>query len=265
MLRFFVILLTWVFLLPSLAFSTPHPIALTMDDLPFVGEGKNFHLDLITESIKKAHIPVTGFVIASRVKKGSREALQRFHDAGLGIGNHTFSHASLNSMDTSRYLEEISQADTILAPLLTQPKYFRYPYLAMGQGQKKEQVLHFLAENNYRIAPITIDSRDFIFNQHLLATPEPQRRAYFETLKPLYLDYLWKQTLNAEAFNQRNHTPERAQILLVHANLLNAYALDDLIDLYQKNGYEFISLQAALETFHRRTPTPLKPLEEMLK
>lgn len=42
------------------------------------------------------------------------------------------------------------------------------------------------------------------------------------------------------------------QILLLHANLLNSYLLKDVLELYRKNGYKFISLSEALEN-----PAPL--------
>ena len=37
------------------------------------------------------------------------------------------------------------------------------------------------------------------------------------------------------------------QILLIHANLLNSYCLADILELYKKNGYKFISLADALK------------------
>lgn len=224
-------------------------IALTIDDLPFVGEYKNVHLDRFVNLIKENNIPVTGFVIASKVRENNLPMLYKFREAGLGIGNHTFSHINLNKVDTATYIQEIDEADKILSPVLTEPKYFRYPYLAMGKDEKKQQVMNFLEEKNYHIAPITIDSRDFIFNQRLLAVSRDERRSYLEELKVAYLDFIWQQTLLAEKYNRVNHKPGRAQILLIHANILNAYVLTDIINLYREKGYTFISLQDALKTF----------------
>lgn len=68
-------------------------------------------------------------------------------------------------------------------------------------------------------------------------------------MKPFYLDFIWQQTLRAEEHNQFHQNPEQAQILLIHANLLNAYVLPDIINLYKQNGYEFVHLEEALKTF----------------
>ena len=225
-------------------------IALTIDDLPFVGEARNFHLNMMIETMLKAQIKATGFIIASEVRENNWEMLHKFRDSGFGLGNHTLTHANLNKMTTKAYMKEIKKADHILSPVLTEPKYFRYPYLAMSAGQKKTDILCYLAKKNYQIAPITIDSKDFIFNQRLLSVPELKRRAYLEELKPFYLDFIWQQTIQAE----KNHPPaKQAQILLIHANLLNAYVLPDIINLYRQKGYEFIELEEALNT--------LKPIQ----
>lgn len=37
------------------------------------------------------------------------------------------------------------------------------------------------------------------------------------------------------------------QILLIHANILNSYLLGDILEMYKKNGYKFISLTEALK------------------
>lgn len=224
-------------------------VSITIDDLPFVGESRNFHLNMMIDTMTKEQIPATGFIIASEVRKNNWAILHKFRDAGFGLGNHTLTHANLNKMDTEGYIQEIQEADNILLPVLTEPKYFRYPYLAMSSGQKKEDILCYLAQKNYHVAPITIDSKDFIFNQRLLSVPEIKRRAYLEELKPFYLDFIWQQTLRAEEHNQFHQNPEQAQILLIHANLLNAYVLPDIINLYKQNGYEFVHLEEALKTF----------------
>lgn len=222
-------------------------IALTIDDLPFVGESQNFHLNQIIETIKTQEIPVTGFVIAGEVNPRNWPMLEKFRDAGFGLGNHTLTHKNLNQVNAETYLQEIETADKILSPILTEPKFFRYPYLAMSGGDKKNRVMDFLTEKNYQIAPITIDSRDFLFNQLLLAVPENERRDFLKVLAPCYINFIWKQTLKAQEMHREN--PKRAQILLIHANLLNAYVLPDIINLYKQNDYAFVSLSKALQSF----------------
>ncbi len=119
----------------------------------------------------------------------------------------------------------------------------------MSSGAKKNEILCYLAENNYQVAPITVDSKDFVFNQRLLSMPELDRRGYLAEMKPFYLDFIWQQTVKAEEHTQYHHNPDQAQILLIHANLLNAYVLPDIINLYKEKGYTFVNLEEALSTF----------------
>lgn len=239
-------------------FAQKREIAITIDDLPFVGESKNFHLNMIIDSIKANEIPVTGFIIAKEVNKKNWQTLLKFHDAGLGLGNHTLTHANLNKVETAEYIQEIETADKILSPILTEPKYFRYPYLVMGAGLKKDKVMNYLSSKNYQVAPVTIDSKDFMFNQLLLSVPENERRHFLDVLKRCYLDFIWQQTLKAEENSRAARKPDQAQILLIHANLLNAYVLPDIISLYRQNGFNFVSLTTALKTNENEVKPPVK-------
>ena len=239
------------------SFAQKRILALTIDDLPFVGDSKNFHLNMIIEAIKENEIPATGFIIAREVTPQNLPVLRKFHDAGLGLGNHTLSHANLNKMGPDAYIRDIDAADKILSPVLTEPKYFRYPYLVMGDGAKKNKVMQYLDSKNYQIAPISIDSKDFMFNQLLLAVPERERRQFLAVLKPCYLNFIWQQTLKAEENTHSARKDDQAQILLIHANLLNAYVLPDIIALFKEKGFSFISLEDALKTMaqYKRTPS----------
>lgn len=221
-------------------------IALTIDDLPFVGEEKNYHLNRIIHALKTNHVPATGFIIAGTIRPENWEVLYKFKNAGLSLGNHSLSHKNLNQVQTDIYLRELEKAESILSPLLTDPKFFRYPYMAEGTGEKKERVARYLSEKHYHVAPITIDSKDFIFNQLLLSIPESKRRSFLHVLKPTYLNYIWEQTLKSEENHYSGHPSVHGQILLVHANLLNAYVLPDIIAMYRSKGYRFIRLEEAL-------------------
>lgn len=234
-------------------FSQTREIAITIDDLPLVASKMNTpgnqqrateRFSKIIQALTDNKVPATGFVIAGAIGKGQWTFLEQFRDAGFMLGNHSYSHYNLNQMRAERYIADLERADKILAPLLTEPKYFRYPYLAEGNKHSRPQVLAYLSENHYKIAPVTIDSQDFRFNEQLYRVPYREREKYVYKMKNRYLDYIWKQTLRAE--QRANGQPVR-QILLIHANLLNSYLLDDIIQMYKQNGYKFISLTEALE------------------
>ena len=236
----------------NLCFAQDKEIAITIDDLPFVGTNsadagnlKRSHdrFMLIMQSLIDNHIPAIGFVIAGAIGKGQWQLLEEFRKEGFDLGNHTYSHANLNRIGAEKYIQEISKADEKLEPLMTQPKYFRYPYLAEGKGAVKQEVQDYLTANQYTIAPVTIDSKDYMFNERLLHISWRVRNQYLNQIKHQYLDYIWKQTLRAE---KRAADKPVKQILLVHSNLLNSHFLGDVIQMYKKNGYRFVSLTEAL-------------------
>lgn len=228
-------------------------IAITIDDLPLVASQMNTpanqqrsteRFNKIVKAFKTYQVPVTGFVIAGAIEKGQWAFLEQFRNAGFALGNHTYSHKSVGQLGAKQYIADVDKADKKLADILTEPKYFRYPYLAEGSGQNKQEVMDYLSAHHYTIAPVTIDSKDFQFNEQLYKVPYRQREGYIAKLKERYLSYIWQQTLRAE---KRAQGKPVKQILLIHSNLLNSYVLPDLLEMYKKNGYQFISLSDALK------------------
>lgn len=260
------LLFLFIALFSSVCFADEKEIAITIDDLPLVASRMNNpgnrqrsteRFTQIVQAFQKYKVPAIGFVIAGSIEKGQWDFLEQFRQAGFMLGNHTYSHYNLNQISAEKYLADVDRADKILTPIMTQPKYFRYPYLAEGNKEKKQEVYDYLKEHNYTIAPVTIDSKDFDFNEMLYKVPYRSRVNYIQKIKPRYLAYIWKQTLRAEKNAKGKNTK---QILLIHANLLNSYVLGDILEMYQKNGYKFISLTEAL-----KNPAPIINFSPSLK
>ncbi len=255
-------LILLAFLTISPSYAVDREIAITIDDLPFVGTNGNDEGNLrrtkqrfmsILSALTDNHVPATGFIIANSIAKGQWELLEEFRKEGFELGNHTYSHANLNRLSAEQYINEIAHADEILKPIMTQPKYFRYPYLAEGKGEKKQEIQTFLTNNQYTIAPVTVDSKDYKFNERFLNISWRVRGQYLNSIKQQYLAYIWAQTLKAE----KNSKSNGKQILLIHSNLLNSHCLGDIIAMYKKHGYKFITLGEALKSVPvEQTTTP---------
>ncbi|KTD82932.1 polysaccharide deacetylase family protein [Legionella waltersii] len=233
-----------------------HEIALTLDDLPFVGSGTSTpgnlkrtqeRFDALVNTLVEKQVPATGFAIAGAIGKHEWEFLELFKSKGFELGNHTFKHKSLNSMTAEKYIADIEHADEILTPVMTSPKYFRYPYLAEGNGEKKEKVHEWLFSHQYIIAPVTVDSKDYEFNAQFYRIAYRQRPARLPQFKKRYLAFIWQQTLRAEKKAEKLNGKPIKHILLLHANLLNSLCLADIIEMYKSKGYKFITLDEALK------------------
>lgn len=250
-----VTLLFCIFNMPCLA-ANEREIAITIDDLPFVGSATNTPSSLkrtqarfmaLIKPLIDNQIPATGFVIGGAVAKNEWDLLHTFRNQGFVLGNHTYTHDSLDGMSAEKYISDIERADKKLAPVLTEPKYFRYPYLAEGKGNKKQKVRDYLAAHQYTVAPVTIDSKDYEFNARFYRIPYRKRAQNLNYFKKQYLAYIWKQTLLAERSAKKVEGQPIKQILLIHANLLNSLCLEDVIEMYKSHGYKFISLADALK------------------
>lgn len=232
-------------------------VALTIDDLPYLGKAigdpgkirrENNRFKIILNTLIEQHIPATGFVVTDSIEPGQWELLNEFHQAGNIIGNHTHDHIKLKTTNGEEFIKSIDRADKILAPLLSHPKYFRFPYLTRSKSCKTNLLVkEYLTKNNYVIAPVTIDAKDFYLNQQLHAIPWRRRKKMLPAFRHRYMDLINHQIDKAERKAMKQaHRPIK-QILLIHMNTLNAHFLSDIIKLFRKRGYEFISLPDALQ------------------
>src|SRR5436190_10756253 len=147
--------------------------AITMDDFNW--------RNAIYLSAEKRNQAILDTLAANRVKAAlfvmGRNAddeegmtlLRKWDGAGHLIGNHTYSHRSLNSNITAaEYESDILRAETILVGLSRYRKLFRYPMLKEGNTAiKRDHVRAFLKSHGYRIGHVTIDNSDWIIDHRL--------------------------------------------------------------------------------------------------
>lgn len=176
------IILIFTLLAASMAAQTPNrTIAVTIDDLPVVSTRRDLkNRQEITRKllahIKKAKVPAIGFVNENKLyvdgKRDEKQIdlLRMWLDAGLELGNHTYSHRSLNTIPRDEYQADLLKGQTITKELLASKKkemrFFRHPFLQTGRTMEiKFGFNEFLAANGYTIAPITFDNADYIFSR----------------------------------------------------------------------------------------------------
>ena len=237
-------------------------IAITIDDLPVVSA----HNDLKTrqeitrkllKNITEAKVPVIGFVneikLYTNDKRDEQEVdlLRQWLNAGLDLGNHTFSHLSLDDNPLEKYEDEILRGEIITKELLQtkneQMHYFRHPYLQTGQTLKiKSELNQFFAQHNYTIAPVTIEDSDWVFAQAYDNAIGKNDRNLMKKLGAAYLQYFDAKVDYAERQSTELFDREISEIMLLHANSINADYFGDLARALKKRGYRFVTLAEAL-------------------
>jgi peptidoglycan/xylan/chitin deacetylase (PgdA/CDA1 family) len=198
--------------------------------------------------IEERGIPVTGFANPS-VDARMPELLERWQAAGIELGNHTWSHPDLRKVGPEFFIEDLQRGHAaIRARAPDQPRIaFRYPYLSEGLDPvAREAVRDALAELGSPIAPVTIITQDWYYStEYTLARIAGDPVAAERWVDPWRWD-LEDATRSAEALSRKLFDREPPQILLLHANELNAGFLGEYLDWLERRGYRFVSLAEAL-------------------
>jgi peptidoglycan-N-acetylglucosamine deacetylase len=241
----------------SIALGADREVAITIDDLPRGGDGGPRTLTAVramTEHLLKPfreeHIPVIGFVNEGRPVEfgpaGVRQILDLWLDSGADLGNHSYSHLNINNVPLEQYTADIVKGEPILRAALAahgkKLEFYRHPFLFTGPtAEIKKNIQQFLDEHGYRVAPVTFDTSDWEFAA-LYTRPE-----YHERVKREYVPYMESVVSFFERRSVEVVGREIRQILLIHASQLNADLMPDLLAMFRRRGYKFISLSEALK------------------
>jgi peptidoglycan-N-acetylglucosamine deacetylase len=237
-------------------------VAVTIDDLPG-GMADKLPASQLTAMTAKLlgtlhdqKIPVVGFVNERKLYRSGEvderiKLLEMWLDGGFELGNHTFSHASLNQIELKDWEDEVVQGESVIRILLAQHKmrlrYFRHPYLDTGRDlQTRRKAEEFLTQRGYRIAPVTLDGWDWMFAGLYEDAKQRNDTTLQQQIVKHYLAYHDAVFAYAEQLSVKVVGYEPKQILLLHASNLEADHIGELLDILRKRGYRFITLQDAL-------------------
>jgi peptidoglycan/xylan/chitin deacetylase (PgdA/CDA1 family) len=169
----------------------------------------------------------------------------------MELGNHTYSHESLNAVGPEAFIADIARGEPIITRLLLEHQqqlgYFRHPYLETGATTAvKRQVDGWLNDHGYRIAPVTIDADDWEFAEpydDAIARKDHKEERH---IRAEYLAYTarridWAQRSARELFGR-----DIAQVMLLHCTRLNADTLDQLAKILRRARLTPITLTEAL-------------------
>jgi peptidoglycan-N-acetylglucosamine deacetylase len=234
-------------------------VAITVDDLPYAGEGSAPDAEAINKQLLNAfqthHVPVTGFVVQQRVESlGSDRGtnlLRQWTKQGLDLGNHTWSHSDVNDLSVARIEDEIVRGESTIGPLMKEAgrkiEFFRFPFNHTGDtNEKHDAIAAFLAGRGYRLAVCTIDTSDYVFNNAYLLMLAKKDEPNAKRLRADYLAYSETEIDYYAALNRQVLGYEPPEVMLLHANRLNAEMINAILLQFQARGYRFVTLTEAL-------------------
>ena len=257
-----------VFFLAVCCWAEARSVAITIDDLPFAQSGPHAcdwqTLQSRTRSLLRAlsesKTPLTAFVIGKNCPELTfeqrRAILRQWQDAGATLGNHTFSHRSLNQIPVEEYEQDILREERELRVITGKPtRWFRSPFLQTGATLAAKQDLeNFLASHGYRQGVVTLDNSDWLFANVYADALDRGDHVLVKRIRTEYIPYLESIVTFFERRSREVIGYEPPQVLLLHANRLNTDFMPKILALFRSRGYRFVTLDEATADPAYRTP-----------
>lgn len=232
------------------------PVAVTIDDLPWVGglapgDDRDLATDRILDALGTRHVPATGFVVCRRWGKRV-DTLQRWLDAGMDLGNHSDTHPHLDDLSDEAWETNVRKCKDRLGSMRGKRRpsnrYFRYPYLQQGKSVVvRDRRALALKQMGYQNAHVTIDTGEWALVKPYVDAKNAGDEARAAQVAEAYVDHVVAATLYYRALAREQEGRDIRHVLLLHANALAADSLGPLLDALKRQGVTFIPLSKALQ------------------
>jgi peptidoglycan-N-acetylglucosamine deacetylase len=223
------------------------PVAITVDDLGYTAESSDPRISTqMLAHLRRFDAPVAVFVNCIALKD---ETLALWKAAGATIGNHTETHQSLDVSDvpgvSDRWWNGVLSCHDRLTRALGAPvRYFRYPYMHDGANEtRKREAEALMASRGYRVAPVSAAIPDWKLDVDYRAALAAGDPAQAGEIARRYVRQLVESLAVANAAEERTTRP----IALLHVNRLAADRLGEVLAALQADGWQFVSLERALD------------------
>jgi peptidoglycan-N-acetylglucosamine deacetylase len=231
-------------------------VALTFDDLPAHGpvpEGLSRVeiIKSILKDLKAAHAPqVYGFINAGKLEQAPAdlEVLKLWRAAGFPLGNHTYTHPSLNKISAKDFEQNIEKNEAELKSLMDGKDWhwLRYPFLDEGDTvEKRREVRAYLKNHGYRIAQVTLDFQDWAWNDPYARCVEKKDDKSIGRLKKMYVDTASEFLDLDPKLAKLVYGRDIKHVLLLHVGAFETVMLPRLMELLKQRGYKLITLPEA--------------------
>ena len=236
-------------------------VAVTFDDLPLGGpqlgiERMAAMTRKLVGAIAAAEVPAVGFVNEGKIDvEGEVEErlaiLRMWTDAGLELGNHTYSHPSPHHVPLPEFFDDIVRGEPMTRALMAESggelRYFRHPFLRRGLTlDDKESIDSFLAGRGYTVAPVTMDNVDYLFSAVYTDAKTAGDRTLMAAIADAYLEFSARIYEFYEDAALKLFDRPIAHVYLLHANELNADTFERFVELTRDRGYELVTLEQAI-------------------
>ena len=250
------IILLAIAVLAAVVSAPAQQIAFTWDDLPAhsalpQGETRVEIGRKLVAAMQAEHMPpVYGFVNGVQLDRepSSAPMLADWRNAGLLLGNHTWSHMNLSTSSLADWEADLLKNEPVLQQSAagTDWHWLRYPFLAEGDTpEKRAEARKFLAAHGYRIAAVTMSFGDYMWNEPYARCVAKNDSAAIAQLDSSYLNAAAADADFRRAMAKALFGHDAPYVLLMHIGAFDARMLPQLLRLYRDKGFTFITLEEA--------------------
>lgn len=236
-------------------FSFAQKVAITFDDLPLngtlpAGVTRVQNTWNVLAILKKRNLPpMYGFINAKKLEGDAdgAEALKLWA-AAEPVGNHTYSHMDLETNTPEAYERDIEENEPALELLEAKDNWhwLRYPYLHEGDTvEKRRAVRAYLKAHNYRIAQVSLDWEDYLWNFAYPRCVEKKDEKAIAWMKSSYLQTASEFLDLGRQQAQLIYGHDINYVLLLHLGSFSSTILPDAFDLLKKKGFKIVTLEEA--------------------
>jgi peptidoglycan/xylan/chitin deacetylase (PgdA/CDA1 family) len=137
-------------------------------------------------------------------------------------------------------------------------RYYRHPYTQTGKDDVEKAAFEaFLASHGYTVAPFTMEHDDYVFScvYEQVSAEGPEQDTLRATVVAEYDAHLRASVATFEGMSEELFGRQIPQVFLIHASRLTAHTLDQTLSSLRDLGYEFVSLEDAMQDDAYRIPT----------
>lgn len=258
------------------ATQSPRRVALTFDDLPAAGlvdaprdpaltnaAVASINRDLLA-ALSKVDAPAVGFVVEAHVAALGADGprlLREWTHGSLSLGNHTRNHRDSNTLSIDEIDAEITGGSISAGAAMRDAGktlcHIRFPLNHTGDTSERRAAIAALVDRHGLVAAAsTIDTSDYLFDRAYGRALAANDRDLAVKVRMAYLDYSDRQIDYYAALNAKVLGYAPPEVMLLHANRLNADVMPQLLDLFAKKRYRFVTLgEAQADPAYRTSAT----------
>jgi len=211
----------------------------------------------LLQHLQVDQVPAVGFVNESKLyRDGILDAervdlLRSWIQAGFELGNHTYSHPSLNRAPLDAFEADVLRGEAVTRALMQSEgrslRWFRHPYLHLGKTPDVRAAFQdFLAAHGYTVAPVTVNNSEWVFAVAYSRAQAQGDQDAARRIGEAYIPYMEAEFARSEQLALDLFGRAISHVVVLHANSLNADHFGALAAMLKQRGYRFISLDDAL-------------------